>query len=219
VFRIKICGITTLTDGLAAFAAGADAIGLNFYGKSPRYRTPTQASLIVAGVPAACVKVGVFVNSAPNQVLDVARTLGLEWLQLHGDEPTSDLAALAGFQLVRAFRGQAASLPAIEDYLGECAAAGVQLAAILLDAAEAQAYGGTGQLADWRAARELVERHPQLPLILAGGLRETNVAQAIQQVRPAAVDAASGVEYSPGRKDAMRMSAFVAAAQRGWQLA
>jgi phosphoribosylanthranilate isomerase len=216
LFRIKICGITSAADGSWAAESGADAVGLNFVPSSPRCVTTETARRIVQALPPGVRKVGVFVNSAPAEILQIASDVGLDTLQLHGDEPPEDLRSLADWPLLRAFRIRRGDEPRVEDYLARCRAVGRLPDAVLVDAWQSGAYGGTGRLVDWGLARELGERLVDMPLILAGGLTPDNVADAIQVAQPAGVDTASGVESRPGQKDPERVRAFVVAARQAF---
>lgn len=203
--RVKICGITSPEDAQLAFDAGADAIGLNFFNQSPRYVSPERAAAIIRGLPPFLDTVGVFVQMRVRQACAVAYQLGLGGIQLFGE--LDDLEDSFPFRRIAAFRIQdRASLPNIEEYLRRAP----RPAAVLVDAYVAGQWGGTGRTAPWEVIREF---RPGVPLILAGGLTPDNVAEAIRQVRPAAVDVASGVESSPGRKDAELLRRFVAAAK------
>jgi phosphoribosylanthranilate isomerase len=211
LFRIKICGITNVADAHAAVQAGADAIGLNFYAGSPRFLEPNGAEAIVEALPDHVVKVGVFVNSTAEKVLRTCERLGLDLIQLHGDEPPELLAELAGRPVMRALPFGAAGIDPIVDYVERCLALDATPQLILLDADRKGAYGGTGQSLDWQRVTKEKDRL-DVPLILAGGLTSANVAEAIRIVRPAGVDTASGVEAAPGRKDLAKLRDFVAAA-------
>ena len=213
MFRIKICGITSPEDAAAVAAAGADAIGLNFYAKSPRYVEPAQARTIVDALPAGVVKVGLFVNAPAQEVCRTFDLLGLDLVQLHGDEAPEYLAALGGRSVMRAFRLGVGGLAEIGQYLRRCETVGCPLSLVLIDAYRPGQYGGTGEVADWSALAEYPASITHPPLVLAGGLTPQNVAEAIRTVRPAAVDTASGVESGPGRKDPVRVAAFVRAAR------
>lgn len=202
---IKICGITTLEDALEALAAGADILGFNFYPHSPRYISPTVCQAVVRAVREAhpwAILVGVFVNAPAAQVLDTLDTCGLDLAQLSGDEPPEILEQL-GERAFKAFRPRSQdeleSLLRIYPLRREGPAA-------LVDAMKPGLYGGSGQMANWRAAAWLAQR---APILLAGGLTPENVAMAIAQVQPWGVDVASGVEAAPGRKDKIRLRAFV----------
>lgn len=192
--------------------AGADAVGLNFCPASPRYVPLQQAQRIAAGLPAAVVKVGVFVNAAARDICRTFDEAGLDLVQLHGDEPPQFLAHLQGRPVVRAFRLGAKGLQPVADYLEECRRLGCLPQMALIDSHVKGAYGGTGRPADWSivAAYPSQDWHP--PLVLAGGLTPENVAEAIRTVCPAAVDTASGVESEPGRKANVLVERFVTAA-------
>jgi phosphoribosylanthranilate isomerase len=209
--RVKVCGLTTVADALAAASAGADWIGLNFYPPSPRFLTPERAAEIVAALPPSAEPVGVFVNRPPEEVAATAAHVGLRIVQLHGDEPAEDLLALAGLRLIRAFRLAAAeSIIKMEAFLARAQRLGRTPDAVLIDAYMPGQPGGTG----CSIAAELLDRLPLLPhLILAGGLTPENVAERIAQVRPWMVDVAGGVESSPGHKDPARVAAFILAAK------
>jgi phosphoribosylanthranilate isomerase len=215
LFRIKICGITNAADAHWAAEAGADAVGLNFVPSSPRRVTTEIARQVVQALPPEIRKVGVFVNMPCSEILKIASDAGLDALQLHGDEAPGELQALTGWPLVRAFRVRRGDELQIADYLARCRAAGRVPDAVLLDAWQPGAYGGTGRLADWELARELGQRLA-LPLILAGGLTPDNVAAAIHAARPAGVDTASGVESQPRRKDPELMRTFASAARQAF---
>lgn len=218
MFTIKICGLTGAADAQAAVQAGADAIGLNFYEGSPRRVRQESAEQIVESLPSGAIKVGVFVNSTAEFVLRTCDRLQLDLIQIHGDEPPEFLAELSGKPVMRALRCSADGLPRVLSYLEACRDLRAMPRYLLLDAHHHGGYGGTGQLADWPAAREYRQRlrssGSDLPqLVLAGGLNPENVAEAIAAVQPSAIDAASGVESSPGRKCSAKMQAFAAAAR------
>ncbi len=206
---VKICGLTTPADALAAASAGADWVGLNFHPPSPRFLTPESALAILRILPEHVVPVGLFVNRSATEVAEMAERLGLQVVQLHGDEPPETVAALSSLQVVRAFRlRDAASIAAMLAYLQETEKLGHPPEAVLIDAFVEGVPGGTGR----SIADSVLEVLPNLPrLILAGGLTAENVAERSQKVRPWMVDVAGGVELSPGRKDPERMRAFVRA--------
>lgn len=202
--KIKICGLTTLPDTLAALDAGADYLGFNFYAKSPRCLSAENCAELVRAATShnpAVVTVGIFVTHSPNEIAAILGATGLHLAQLHGDHQLADAAALRS----RAF--MAVRDPRNVDF-DALAAFGPGRPAFLLDANAPGHYGGTGQTADWAAARPLAARYP---LFLAGGLTPDNVGAAIRQVQPWGVDVASGVESAPGRKDVLKMRAFVTA--------
>lgn len=202
---IKICGIKTLEDARVSVEAGADYLGFNFYPKSPRFIQPEACAAITAVLknehPAVRL-VGVFVNSPMDEVRSIMDSCTLDLAQLHGDE-TAGFRAQLGMRAFKAFRG-------VPD--GEAEAfARTEAPAFLVDSSVKGAYGGTGTVADWRAAAELARKYP---LLLAGGLRPENVAEAVRQVNPWGVDTASGVESIPGLKDEAKIKAFVAAVRQ-----
>ena len=204
---IKICGITNLADALAACEAGADVIGLNFYRLSPRMVSVEDAREIRTRLPAGVGTFGVFVNEESRQILRVMREVGLDALQLHGDEEPGVVTELARVAPVfKALRvGADFSAATLEKY--------ADAAGFLFDAAEGAAgqYGGTGRLADWGVAQQAARGHR---IFLAGGLSPENVGAAIAQVRPYGVDVASGVESTPGLKDHERLREFIVAARQ-----
>lgn len=194
--------------------AGADAVGLNFYPKSPRSITRQRAAEIIGELPGEVVKVGLFVNAAVDDVVRTFDGLGLDLIQLHGNEPPGFVAGLGGRPVMRAFRLGPDGLAPIDGYLSECRDLGCLPRLVLIDAYRKGSYGGTGQVADWSLARaypsDEVSACP--PLVLAGGLTSDNVGDAIRAVHPMGVDTASGVEISPGGKDPELVSRFVEAA-------
>lgn len=218
MFRIKICGIKTIADAQAAVDAGADAIGLNFYEKSPRYVSTEAAADIAGAMPSGVTLVGVFVNSPAEQMNRVASNAGLHAIQLHGDEPPTLLGELdSSRRIVRARRWSERGLQDIAEDLQACLKLGSRRAdAVLLDAAVAGQFGGTGSRLPWAEVRDHSQWLGETPLILAGGLNPENVAEAIRTVRPYGVDVASGVESSPGVKDPGKVRAFVEAAHAGF---
>jgi phosphoribosylanthranilate isomerase len=208
--KVKICGLTSVEDALQAAEAGADMLGFNFFSPSPRYLTANQCSRIIAGLQAHGVHittVGIFVNTSTRQIASILDDCGLDLAQLSGDEPPEDLQAL-GERAFKALRsGKAQDLQeALQQYWSR-----KNPPACLVDAYQVGEYGGTGQTADWRLARSLSREQP---ILLAGGLTPANVRRAIAQVQPWGVDVASGVETSPGRKDAQKMRDFIHAARQ-----
>ena len=201
--RVKICGITNLEDARASIDAGAYALGFNFYPPSPRYIEPSAARRIIDQLPASILCVGVFVNLPDaEQVKRVASDAGVQAVQLHGDESPEYCQNLKDIFVIKALRVNSEFEPE--------RAARYETEAILLDGFSPVAFGGVGQRFDWSVAmrtRELVGK-----LFLAGGLNADNVAAAIKLVQPYAVDACSGLESIPGRKDMVKVRAFIAAA-------
>jgi phosphoribosylanthranilate isomerase len=217
MFRIKICGITTVEDARLACEAGADAVGLNFYAPSPRCVTVETAATICEALWGSVVKVGLFVNAPAADVRRICGQLGLDLVQLHGDEPPEYLADLRDWPMMRAFRLDARGVAPIGQYLARCRALGCLPRLTLIDSSAPGQYGGTGLQADWEAVAEYPCETWHPPLILAGGLTPTNVALAIRSIRPFGVDTASGVEVAPGRKSADLVRQFVSAARAAFE--
>ncbi len=213
MFQTKICGITSAEDVLAVARGGADAIGLNFYARSPRYVTATAAGDILKVLPAGISKVGLFVDTPAPEICRLFDRLELDLIQLHGDQPPDILLQLGQRPVMRAFRIGPEGLRPVAEYLARCRELGEDLAMVLLDSLVVGEYGGTGTVADWSVAQAYVAENGLPPLVLAGGLTPENVAAAIRTVGPAAVDVASGVEFRPGRKDPARVEAFAQAAR------
>jgi phosphoribosylanthranilate isomerase len=220
MLRVKICGLKTLEDALAAVEAGAKMLGFNFYPPSPRYLSPGDCSSLIAGLrdqlaDAGVKTVGVFVNTPPERVRAILETLPLDMAQLSGDEAPMDLERIGTGIAFKALRtnGKLSLLQAVAGYPVRQTAP-----AFLVDAGVPGQYGGTGQTADWEQACMLAQR---MPLLLAGGLHPGNVAAAVRKVRPWGVDVASGVESAPGVKDKDKMNRFIEeshrAAQEDWR--
>jgi phosphoribosylanthranilate isomerase len=198
--KVKICGITSPADALAAAEAGADMIGLMFNEKSPRQVSLQTAAKIARAVPPFVLKVGVFVNAPQDMILRAIGECELNLLQFHGDE-APEFCARFGVMSMKAFRiRDVKSLKELPEY---------QTDAYLLDAYWPGARGGTGKKFDWDLAVEA--RKFGKPIFLAGGLTPENVASAVRKVQPFGVDVSSGVESSPGKKNAARVRAFIRA--------
>jgi phosphoribosylanthranilate isomerase len=213
-FWIKICGITNPDDARLAADAGADAIGLNFFSKSRRFIQPHDARQIAGQLPANILKVGVFVNHDVRQIAHVVEQVGLDAVQLHGDERPALVSELPSHvRIIRAHRCASDGLAPLAHFLDECHALGRMPDALLVDADAGANYGGSGALADWTLLRQQKDLLGGLPLILAGGLTPENVAAAIDDVAPNGVDVASGVESEPGRKDPDLIARFVTTAR------
>ena len=217
MFQVKICGITSVDDARWARDAGADAIGLNFFPPSPRCIERDLAHRIVEAVGGQLLVVGVFVNAPLAEMEDLADTLPLHFIQLHGDEPAESLSHLSPRNIIRAFRLREGDETSITSYLARCSRLGTMPSASLIDAFKQGIYGGTGIIGNWGIMRKLKILDKEILRVLAGGLRPDNVEQAIREARPDAVDVAGGVESSPGRKDPSQMRAFMEAARRGWR--
>lgn len=206
---IKICGIRDLDTALAVARLGPQAIGLNFYEESPRVVAPHVAAEIVRLLPAEVEPVGVFVNHTSEQIDSVCRQCGLKTIQLHGDEPPELLVELSAYKIVRAFRVGENGLLDMANYLDHCRTLGAIPAACLVDARVEGVYGGTGRTAPWELLSKEFRTTAWPPLILAGGLRPDNVADAIRTVKPWGIDVAGGVESSPGCKDLSLVCTFI----------
>lgn len=199
--RVKICGITRARDAELAVMLGAAALGFNFYPPSPRYIPPAGARRIIEQLPPFVVAVGVFADEAESEhVAQVAREAGVAALQLHGPKFPATNGALENYALIRAV--------AVRESLKLKDLERLEASAILLDAHDPDLRGGTGKTFDWSLAREAKKYGP---IILAGGLTPENVGRAIREVRPFAVDVASGVESAPGGKNPAKLRAFFAA--------
>lgn len=188
---VKICGITTLEDALAACDAGADALGFNFWPRSPRYIEPARASQIIERLPGEVLAVGVFVDAPAEAIEETAAAAGVEIAQLHGD---------CGIPRLRWWKALEAG-PDVRRRMEQ-----FEAEAFLLDAPAGALRGGTGRTFDWRLAAGLPGR-----IVLAGGLGPDNVREAIEAARPWGVDACSRLESAPGRKDAALVRAFIRA--------
>ena len=201
--KVKICGVRTLEEAQGAVDAGADALGFNFWPQSARYIESRMAREVIQRLsPIACT-VGVFVNEEANRIVDIASDLGLNAVQLHGDESPEFCERLGSIKTIKAIRvGQDFDPSSIEKY---------RVDMVLLDSSTEGSYGGTGRRFDWRIA---IEARRLAPIILAGGLTIENVWDAITQVRPAAIDVCSGVEAEPGRKDLDKLRRFMAIVAR-----
>ncbi|NAO25656.1 phosphoribosylanthranilate isomerase [Pseudomonas syringae pv. dysoxyli] len=198
--RSKICGITRIEDALAAAEAGADAIGLVFYPKSPRAVTVLQARAIIAVLPPFITTVGLFVNASRCELNETLDAVALDMLQFHGDE-TPDECDGYHRPYIKALRVKAG-----DDIAGVCRTYR-NARGVLLDTYVEGVPGGTGETFDWALIPDDLDK----PVILAGGLTSANVAQAIAQVRPYAVDVSGGVEKSKGIKDREKILAFMSA--------
>ncbi len=204
--RVKICGITNVADALAAIDAGANLLGFNFYAKSPRHISETEAATIRPQLPKKVGAVGIFVNAPSAEVLALRKSLKLDAVQLHGDESPELVGEIASTARVfKAFRVEPEfRLETLDEY--------PEAFAFLFDAAHTGQYGGTGHATDWDVARRAALSRR---IILAGGLKVENVAAAVRIVRPYAVDVASGVELRPGKKDHGRLREFIQEVRRG----
>ena len=198
--KVKICGITNWTDARRAVEAGVQFLGFNFYRPSPRYIRPALARRIIRRLPERIAVVGVFVNEAEATMLAIAQRVGLDYLQLHGDEPPEQVARLKRkIRVIKAIRVRDSFRPRQLDSFGRASA-------ILLDGFDPRHHGGTGKTFNWSLARG---SNGSRRIFLAGGLTPENVAEAIRVAHPYAVDVCSGVEVRPGRKDPARIVALM----------
>lgn len=204
--KVKICGITNLEDALLSVKLGADALGFNFYPKSPRYVRPEQVRVILEQLPANILTMGVFVGPDQDTVEAIVRATGLTAVQLHGSENAKfvrrlreniDSVVIKAFRVSNTFKA--------EDVLQ------FDIDAILLDAYSPNLHGGTGETFDWEIAKQVREIFPKI--YLAGGLSHGNVRRAVTEVAPFAVDVCSSVESSPGKKDPELLKRFIAEAK------
>jgi phosphoribosylanthranilate isomerase len=200
--RVKICGITNGTDARRAIENGADFLGFNFYPGSPRFIEPSKARRIVKKLPKGVAAVGVFVNEPEEKMLEIARSVGLDYFQLHGDEGPETVAHLQrALPVIKAVRvKQPFRAAQVSRYRGA--------SALLLDGFDRRLRGGTGKTFDWKLARRA---KPYGKIFVAGGLGPENVGHAIRTAQPYAVDVSSGVEAKPGKKDPARLKAFARA--------
>jgi len=198
--QIKICGITNIEDAMAVADSGADALGFVFHPASPRYVTPGRAREIIAVLPPAVCTVGVFVNLAAVEVLQIAELCSLDFIQLHGSETREYCRSFPRERLIKALSFRSEDEFAImADY---------PVRAFLVDAHDPVRFGGTGRTCDWNVAYKAAARHP---LVLAGGLGTKNILAALEAVRPLAVDLSSGVESAPGKKDHEKIRSVISA--------
>ncbi|MEJ2180538.1 MAG: phosphoribosylanthranilate isomerase [Gammaproteobacteria bacterium] len=200
--RVKICGITRAQDAIKAVEFGADAIGLVFYGKSPRAVSIDDARAIIQKIPPFVTVVGLFVDPSPKDVAAVLHRVSLDLLQFHGDELPSECSAY-GKPYIKAIKMREG------DDISAQVAQYASARGILLDTYDPKVPGGTGRVFDWNK----IPRDLNRPIILAGGLTPENVWQAITKVRPFAVDVSGGVEADKGIKDVEKMAAFMRGVQ------
>jgi phosphoribosylanthranilate isomerase len=200
--RVKICGITNLDDALAAVEAGADALGFVFYPESPRYVYPESVREIVGYLPPMITVTGVFVNEHIEKVQEISKYCSLSLLQFHGKE-SPEYCQWHGSRVMKAFRVRDASvIDEMKRY---------EVSGYLLDTYAQDVHGGTGICFDWSLARAAADLKP---VVLAGGLTPDNVTEAIEKVRPYAVDVSSGVEGKPGKKAAEKIFNFIKAVEK-----
>jgi phosphoribosylanthranilate isomerase len=208
--KVKICGITNLEDAQLSAKFGADALGFNFYPKSPRYITPENAREIIEKLPAEILKVGVFVNEKFEKIVEIAQTAKLDTLQLHGEETpefAKELKLKTNLEIIKAFRVSPEFKP--EDVLQ------YEVDAILLDAYNPKEHGGTGETFDWEIAKKVQEVFPKM--YLAGGLTHENITRALfnsNSRKYYGVDTCSGVEEIKGIKNRIKLINFISKIKR-----
>ncbi len=205
--RVKICGITNLEDALLAAELGADALGFNFYERSPRCISPEMAAMIIAELPPGIYTVGVFVNETSDRIAAIAEIAKLDAVQLHGEETPAfarELKLRTNLEIIKAFRVSASFEPEV--------VLQYDVDAILLDAYNAKGYGGTGETFNWEVAKRVQNIFPKM--YLAGGLTEVNIEHAIREISPFYADVCSGVESRKGVKDKEKLHALITAVCR-----
>ena len=215
MFKIKICGVTTVEDAIFVANCGADAIGLNFYPKSKRFLDSESAMRIsnaLKRLEHSPKLVGVFVNESPANILETSEQLQLDVVQLHGDESPDVLLELEGQSVVKAFRCENRIGPAV-DWLKAAKVQHVYPDSVLLDAFHPDEYGGTGETIDLDEIRDQISQLDGIHWVLAGGLTSGNVGNAIRSIRPSGVDTASGVESAPGKKCHSKTESFIREAE------
>ncbi|MEI6653757.1 MAG: phosphoribosylanthranilate isomerase [Verrucomicrobiota bacterium] len=205
---LKICGITRQADAEQLVTLGVEALGANFWPMSKRYLPPANAAWL-RDLAGRILRVGVFVNAPAELPLRLIREGLLDVIQIHGDESVADIAPY-----------RAANIPfikgiGVKSRADLAHATGYGAAALLLDAHAPGVYGGTGEVFDWNVATQFREQHPAIPIILAGGIVAENAALAARSVRPAALDVASGAEFTPGIKDFAKVQALLEAVKAG----
>lgn len=197
--KVKVCGITNLKDAQASIAAGCDALGFNFYKKSPRYIEPKKAREIISKLPKKIIKVGVFVNEEEETIRRITKLCRLDMLQFHGDESPAFCAGFKDFKIIKAFR--------IKDKIILDDLSRYKVFAYLFDSFAKLKFGGTGKSFDWKLMKPL-EKLKQ-PIFLSGGLSLKNIKSAIGLVSPDWLDVCSSVEVIPGKKDHLSINKFI----------
>jgi phosphoribosylanthranilate isomerase len=206
---VKICGIRTYDEARAALDCGANFLGFNLWNKSPRYIQPIEAKGIIQRLKPFNYSIGVFVNEERKNLVDIVNVTNIFSVQLHGDESLEYCQSLGYLRIIKAFRvGEEFDIDVLKNF---CGLKNFHVDSFLLDSKVKGEYGGTGKCFDWRIAREAQQI---VPIILAGGINIENVAEAIDYVRPFAVDVCSGVEAEPGRKDLQKMKEFMLEVER-----
>ncbi|MBI2485367.1 MAG: phosphoribosylanthranilate isomerase [Deltaproteobacteria bacterium] len=201
--KIKICGITNIEDAILAIDLGADALGFMFYEESKRYIKPLEARCIISQLPPFITTVGVFVNQELDEINDMKEKAGFDTIQLHGDE-SPELCTKLGGKAIKTIR--------VRDSINSREVESYPTQAILFDTYSTKGYGGTGESFSWEILKDL---NTTKKIILSGGLSPENVVQAIQTVKPYAVDISSGVEEYYGKKSPEKLKKFIEAVRNG----
>ena len=203
--KVKICGITNLSDAQAAVGAGCDALGFVFYKKSPRCISPEDASGIIRKLPLKIVKIGVFVDEKAERIKNIAKLCRLDFIQLHGRESVNFCKKLKGLKIIKAFR--------VKGSIDENNISRYKVKAYLFDTFVRSKVGGTGKSFNWDLLCGI--KKTKTPVFLSGGINIKNVKKAVKAIKPQWVDVSSSVEKLPGRKDAKKVREFIKAAKRG----
>jgi phosphoribosylanthranilate isomerase len=197
--KIKICGITNLADALASVRAGCDALGFIFYKKSPRYINPIKAKEVIAHLPKAIIKIGVFVNAKEKDIVKIARLCRLDMLQFHGDESSKFCERFNRYKVIKVFR--------VKNRIDPEKLKAYKTFAYLFDTFVPSKIGGTGRVFNWKALDNLGKLKQKL--FLSGGLNQENICQAIKIVNPDWVDVSSYLEIKPGKKSHKKIKRFI----------
>lgn len=201
--KVKICGITNISDAIASVNSGCDALGFVFYKKSPRYITPKKASHIIRGIPKNVIKIGVFVNSREKIIKEIAKLCKLDILQFHGEESAGFCQKFKNYKIIKAFR--------IKDRIDWIDILRYKSFAYLFDAFAKSKIGGTGKRFNWDILRR--PKNIKQPIFLSGGLNSRNVRRAVEKLHPDWLDVSSSVESHPGKKDRHKLKKFIQAAK------
>ena len=203
--KVKICGITNLTDALAAVSLGCDALGFVFYRKSPRRISPEDALGIIKKLPRKIVRIGVFVDEKAQRIKNIAKFCRLDFIQLHGSESVNFCKKLKGLKIIKAFR--------VKGTIDENNISRYKVKAYLFDTYVKSKAGGTGKSFNWGLLCRI--KKTKIPVFLSGGISIKNVKKAVKTIKPQWVDVSTSVEKLPGRKDAKKVREFIKAAKRG----
>jgi phosphoribosylanthranilate isomerase len=201
--KVKICGITNISDAIASVNSGCDALGFVFYKKSPRYITPQKASYIIRHMPKNIIKIGVFVNSGEKRIKEIAKLCKMDILQFHGEESSGFCQKFKNYKIIKAFR--------IKDRIDWQNILRYKSFAYLFDTFAKSKIGGTGKRFNWDILRHV--KNIKHPIFLSGGLNSRNVRRAIEKLHPDWVDVSTSIESHPGKKDHHKVKKFIQAAK------